>query len=147
MAGRKLFSLVPGRKPYPFEVTWALAAFQLVPVAVIVLLPDAWYWHIVRVLAGFVILGFLINDLTWRSTAGIGNAGPGLALSMVLFGALLFDMPIWLKVIIALLLVHTLYVSDTIIRKHLAAQPTLQELQERIDKGREEHGVSGRGDT
>lgn len=127
-----------GRQLYPFELVWMLAVFQLTPVALVVLLPDAWYWHIVRALAGFVILGFLINDLTWRSMAGIGNAGPGLALSMVLFGALLFDLPIWLKVVIGLLLVHTLYVSDTIIRKHLAAQPTLQET---IDKVRKEHGV------
>jgi hypothetical protein len=127
-----------GRQLYPFESVWILVVIRLVPVAVIVLLPDEWYWHILRALAGFAILGFLMNDLTWRSMPGIGNAGPGLALSMVLFGALLFDLPVWLKVVVGLLLAHTVYVSDTIIRKHLAAQPTLQET---IEKVRKEHGV------
>ena len=117
-----------------------MAVLHLIPVAVVVLLPNAWYWHVVRAIAGLVILGFLVNDLSGRSVPQIGNAGPGLALSMVLFGALLFDLPLWLKVLIGVLLMHTLYVSDTIIRKHLEVQPSLQEIAEKVRKRHELDG-------
>lgn len=91
-----------------------------VPTALIVLLPNDWYWLIAKGIIGLIIVCIVVALWLPRSTNNIGTAGPGFVLSMGYFAILLFSVPFWLKGVMALLILSTLYTCFKIIRKCLA---------------------------
>ena len=90
-----------------------------VPTALIALLPNDWYWLVAKGIIGLILLGIVINFWPPMSTPKMGTAGPGFVLNMGFFAILLFSVPFWLKVIVALLILHTWYVCFRIIRTHI----------------------------
>lgn len=93
-------------------------AFTWIPTAAIVLLPNDWYYLILKVLAGLWLLGGITNFIRHQSLIMlIGSAGAGFVLNTVWFGILLFWPPDWVRAILVFLIISTLITCYNIIRK------------------------------
>ncbi len=93
-------------------------AFTWIPTAVLVLLPNDWYYLILKALAGFWLLGGITNFIRHQPLITmIGSSGAGFVLNTVWFGTLLFWPPYWARAILGFLIVTTLFTCYNIIRK------------------------------
>jgi hypothetical protein len=110
--------MTPRANAAMFSVAW-FTLLSWAPGALLLLLPNDWYWLIAKAVVGFVLLGVVLNFLPPRSTRHMGTAGVGFILNLALFSALLyFPLPTWLQVVGVLLIAHTMFVCFTIIRRH-----------------------------
>ena len=107
-----------GNNRHALWLTVYYTAFTWIPTVVLVLLPNDWYYLILKALAGFWLLGGITNFIRHQSLIMmIGSSGAGFVLNTVWFGALLFWPPYWARAILGFLIVTTLFTCYNIIRK------------------------------
>jgi hypothetical protein len=108
------------------------------PAALLLLLPNDWYWLVAKAVVGFALLGVILNLLPPRSSPHMGAAGWGFIFNLALFSVLLyFSMPTWSQIVGVLLIGHTMFVCFTIIRKHHDTDPLLNRIGDALRQGQD----------
>ncbi len=113
-----------------FWLTLYYTAFTWIPTSILILLPNDWYYLILKVFAGFWLLGGVTNFIRNQPLIMmIGSSGAGFILNTVLFGILLFWPMYWVRAILGFLIVTTLFTCYNIIRKmQVDPMPELEEI-------------------
>lgn len=110
--------MTPLRQAALLSVGW-ITIMSWAPAALLILLPNNWYWLIAKLVVGFALLGVVLNLLPPRSLGVMGDAGWGFIINLIAFSSLLcFPMPRWAKFILLLLIASIWHVCAVIIEKH-----------------------------
>lgn len=107
-----------GENKFAFRMSMYYTVITWIPTAIIILLPNEWYYIVLKALAGFWLLGAIMNFIRHEPLImTIGSSGVGFIINAVWFGVLLFWPPYWVQAILGFLIVTTLHTNYNILRK------------------------------
>lgn len=119
------------RNAFSAIVVWSLLSF--LPILLIALLPDAWYWHLLRVIAGLYLVCLILFFASARFELLYGNTYSGFLMNMVFLGIMCLDVPSWVRVVLPLLMGLTMHMNFKIMQKYWERLPTPAGVADRVE--------------
>jgi len=97
-----------------YIVNYTLTLF--IPVGLILLLSNEWYFLILKIISGLFIIGFFRYLLSYPASVQIGPAGPGFIVNSFLFGVWLVTPWDWMRIIVGILICSIFFTSYKMIK-------------------------------
>ena len=110
------------RNPFWAVLLWSLLSY--LPILLIALLPNAWYWHVLRIFAGLFLVGLIFFFASRRFELHYGNTYSGFLMNMVFLGIMCFDVPNWVRLVLPLLMALTMHMNVKIMERYWQQLPT-----------------------